>query len=141
MAVTEEHAQVLTKPQMSHRKTITQSTVISILSIMGVVMPLLIAFGMPFIFNFLSNAMAGEITEQVQRQVMPVNAGLRVLIQSQIDSLEEEVSKLEFRRDNGAPRSWTQSDATDLVLKRRRLESNRAALAAIEKAEVKSNSN
>lgn len=137
MAVTGDQMEQTFRKPMSHKRTITLSTIVSILSIFGVIMPLFLAFGTPATVKFLSSAMAGEISDQVQQRVTPINAGLKVLIQSQIDSLEEEVSKLEFRRDNGAPRTWTQSDSTDLVLKRRRLESNRAALAAIESAEVK----
>lgn len=78
--------------------------------------------------------MADEIRGQVQEQVTPVNAGLKVLIQNNIAELEDEISAMEYRaRNNGD--EFTALDAQNLTTKKRRLRAQQEALLAIIEAE------
>lgn len=120
--------------RVSHRRTITISTVVSVLAICGVILPVLGVVLSPWIIGVMSNAMAGEIQGQVRQQLNPVNAGLKVIIESNIAQLEDDISSLQFRRDND-PHKWTEVDAQTLTNKIRRLASQRDALAAIKQAE------
>lgn len=56
----------------THRRTITLSTVVSVLAICGVILPLLGALSFPFVRDFISKAAAGEVKVQVQTQLAPV---------------------------------------------------------------------
>jgi len=117
-----------------HRQTLSLSAIVSILVICGAVLPTAGVISAPFFIGWLSDAMADEIKGQVKTQVTPVTAGFKVLIQSTIAELEDDISQMEFRRDNN-PASWSAADAQELTTKRRRLRSQRAALEAIESAE------
>ena len=117
-----------------HRHPLTLSTVVSVLAICGVILPVGGVVLSPWIVSVMSRAMAGEIQGQVRQQVNPINAGMKVLIESTIAQLEDDVSSLQFRRDND-PHKWTASDAQELTNKVRRLASQRDALAAIKQAE------
>lgn len=119
-----------------HRRTFTLSTVVSVLAICGIILPVLGVISSPWLVQVMSSAMADEIAEEVSKQVAPVNAGLKVLIENTIAELEDEISQLEFRREN-MPESWTAGDAQFLTNKRRRLASQRRALAAIVAAEMR----
>lgn len=122
-------------PKRAHRRTVTLSTVVSILAICGVVLP---AFGVvmaPWAVGYMETALADEIETQVEKHLAPVNAGLKVLIESTIAELEDDISALEYRRDN-MPESWTAADAQTLTNKRRRLNSQTRALRAILAAET-----
>lgn len=116
-----------------HRRTITISTITSTLSILVVILPLFGVVGYPWFQGFLSKAVAGEVGEQVNQQVAPVNAAMRVLLESQIVVLEDEISSLEYRRDRN-PTTWTEVDARELLIKQRRLQSQRSALMAMDQA-------
>lgn len=117
-----------------HRKTITISTVVSMLSICGVVLPVIGTLSFPWFVGFVSNAVAGEIQAEVRKQVQPITAALRAQFESQVAALEVEIARMEYRRDR-RPDSWTEVDATDLVSKKRQLESQRTALVAMTAAE------
>lgn len=122
-------------PKRRHRKTITLSTVVSMLAICGVVLPVFGVLATPWFVDFVTDAVAGDIREEVQDQVAPMTAGLKVLIEDTIAELEDDISALEFRRDNVPETSWTAADAQVLTNKRRRLASQRMALSAIVRAE------
>lgn len=113
-----------------HRRTLTLSTIVSMLAICGVVLPVAGAVSMPWFVNFVGDAVADEISAEVKKQIEPTNAGLRVMIESTIAEIEDDISALEFRRDN-MPESWTAADAQQLTNKRRRLRSQNQALAAM----------
>jgi hypothetical protein len=111
-------------------KTITISTVVSILSICGVVLPVLGVMMAPFAVNTMSTAMAGEIKEQVKQQLLPLNAGFKVLLGSTIQQLESEIAILQFKKET-MPRSWTLADEQILLYKTQNLTTQRNALGAI----------
>lgn len=117
-----------------HRHPITLSSVVSILAICGVILPVVGAALFPWFVGFTSNAVAGEIQKEVQKQVQPITVALRAQFESQIANLEVEVARMEYRRDR-RPETWTEIDATDLVSKKRQLEAHRTGLAAMIQAE------
>jgi hypothetical protein len=117
-----------------HRKTITLSTVVSILAIVGVVLPVLGLVLSPFAIQVISNAMGGEIKKQVVRQVTPINEGFKVLLASTIQQLENEAAMLNYRRRT-TPTAWTLADEQLLLSKQQNLSAQKRALAAIERAE------
>lgn len=116
------------------RHIVTLSTVVSVLAICGVVLPVVGTLASPWAVKYMSTAMADEIEKQVERHLSPTNAGLKVLIESNIAQLEDDISQLEYRRQN-QPASWTPLDAQTLTNKSRRLAAQRAALAAMSGAE------
>lgn len=122
-----------TRPKL-HRHPITLSTVTSILAICGVILPIVGVIASPWVVDFMSSAMADEISEEVGKQVAPVNAGLKVLIESTVAEIEDDISALEYRREN-MPETFSAADAQILTNKRRRLASQQRALAAIVEAE------
>lgn len=121
-------------PKERHRRTITVSTIYSSLAICGLVLPVLGVLFTPAIINYLSSAMADEIRGQVQEQVTPVNAGLKVLIENNIAELEDEISAMEYNARN-SPEHFTALDASMLTTKKRRLRAQQDALKAIIEAE------
>jgi len=131
-------ARSLTAEEKRHRKTLSLSAVLGVIG--GVATTCMVAvptawfIAGPAFVGFLGDALADEITELVQKQVAPVNAGLKVLIESTIAQLEDDISRLEFRRDY-MPESWQAADVAELTNKTRRLSSQRRALAAIVEAE------
>ena len=130
-----EHEDAKVLASKAHRKTVTLSTIVSILAICGVVLPIAGAVMSPWAIGYMSDAMAGEIQEQVKRQLTPINAGMKTLIEANIAQLEDDISQLEYRKEN-MPQSWTSLDAQTLTNKARRLRSNQQALAAIVAAET-----
>ena len=76
--------------------------------------------------------MAGEIQAKVKKEVAPINGGFRVLLENGIAELEDEIARLEYRRDTDE--NFTQLDAQDLTTKKRRLAKNREALAVLKNA-------
>ena len=117
-----------------HIKTITLSTVTSVLAICGILMPVAGLLFTPAIVDYLSAAMAGEIRGQVQEQVTPVNAGMKALIENNIAELEDEISAMEYTSAT-QPQHFTALDASMLTTKKRRLRGQQAALQAIIEAE------
>jgi hypothetical protein len=117
-----------------HRKTITLSSVVSILAIVGVVLPVLGILLSPFAIKVISNAMGGEIKKQVVQQVTPINQGFKVLLASTIQQLESEIATLNFRRRTLSSQ-WSLADEQLLLSKQQNLSAQRRALAAIEQAE------
>lgn len=116
------------------RRTITISTVVSALAICGVILPVAIAVMSPWAVSVMSNAMAGEISDQVKTETAPFNAAMRVLLESQIVTLEDDIESLKYRRDRLGS-EWTEADNRDLTAKERRLKAHRDALAAMAKAQ------
>jgi len=129
-----DHRQPMDSDQRRrHRQTVTISTLSSVIGICVVILPAAAWFGKGTVINLLSDAMAGEIQQQVRHQVAPVNAGLKALIQNNIAELEDEIADLEYRQQHDA--EWSAGDARTLATKRRRLSAQREALSAIKAAE------
>lgn len=120
-----------------HRKTFTLATLASAVGVSVVVLPILGYMLSPWAIGVMSNAMADEIAEEVSKQIAPTNAGIKVMIESQIAELDDDISSLMFRRDmcGAVPPCWTAVDAQVLTNKTRRIASQREALAAIRAAE------
>ena len=120
-------------PQARHRKTIGLSTAVSILSICVVIIPIVGWLFRDKAISFISAAVADEIKGEVQQQLKPTNDAFKILIQNTIAELEDEIARLQYRKEN-EPDTWTVLDAQDLTTKQRRLTAQRKALAAIEQA-------
>lgn len=116
-----------------HRQTLTLSTVGSILGMCVIVLPAIGWFGKGTIVQIMSDAMADKIEQKVEQHVAPVNAGFAVMLQNSIAELEDEISKLEYKRDRSE--DFSELDQQELTAKRRRLKSNREALLAMRTAE------
>lgn len=117
-----------------HRKTITLSTIVSVLVIVGVVLPVMGILLSPFAIQVISSALGGEIKKQVVQQVTPINQGFKVLLASTVQQLESEIATLNYRRRTSAAQ-WSLADEQLLLSKQQNLSAQRRALAAIEKAE------
>lgn len=109
----------------------------TLLGILVIVLPAIGTIGYPWFKGFLSTAVAAEVTTQVQTQVAPISAAMRVILESQVVALEDEIASMEFRRDNNRT-AWTEVDAHELLVKQRRLFAQRSALVAMEQAARKS---
>lgn len=117
-----------------HRRTFALSTTVSVLTICGVILPVLGIVSQDFVVRVISNAMAQEIQEHVSEQVAPINAGLKVLIQTRIAELEDQIGRLSYRREF-RPETWTDADEQELITAGRRLRAQNDAWAAIVQAE------
>jgi hypothetical protein len=117
-----------------HRKTAMLSTLASTIGICVVILPAVGFLISPRIVDIIGIAVADEIAAEVSKQIAPTNAGIKVMIESLIAELEDEIASLEFRRDN-RPETWTGADVLLLSGKVRRLRTQNAALDAIIVAE------
>ena len=84
----------------------------------------------PVLVTAVSQAMAGEITEQIQKEVAPITGAFTVLIRRDIVDLRKQIAEMEFRKDNTG--SWTAADAQELVELELQLETTQEALDALE---------
>lgn len=116
-----------------HRQTLTISTVASILSVCVIILPAAGWFGKGTIVQVMSDAMADKIEQKVEQHVAPVNAGFAVMLQNSIAELEDQISRLEYKRDRSD--DFSALEQQELTIKRRRLASNRDALRALQDAE------
>ena len=98
---------------------------------MGALMPILWLLLGPFVVSFLTNAMADELDTKIEDQIAPTENALRVIIQNSIAELEDNISKLEYKKASN-PTNWKPEDAQTLTNERRRLRSQQMALAALE---------
>ncbi len=86
----------------------------------------------PILVTGVSEAMASDVAEQIQKEAAPIKNAFSVLILRDISYLRKEIAAMEFRRDNPPADDWTAQDAEDLVELRLELESMRSALFALE---------
>jgi len=90
----------------------------------------------PILVGTVTTALAQDldtkITHTVARELRPLEAGLKAIIEGNIANLENEISRLEYRRDYDAGGEWTDDHRRELLAKQRALAAQRAALAAIE---------
>ena len=89
----------------------------------------------PILVTAVSEAMASDVAQQIQREAAPIKGAFSVLILRDISYLRKEIAGMEFRRDNPPVDDWTADDAESLVELQLELESMREALDAL-KAEV-----
>jgi hypothetical protein len=130
----EVNAETRNQDKLRRRKTITLSSLVSVMTIVGGVLPLLAILLRPWFIQVVTEAVADEVSDQIKKEIAPANAGLKVLIETQIAELEDEISRLEYKMQRLST-DWSALDAQDLTLKRRRLASQKKALLAIELAE------
>lgn len=110
-----------------HNQTIAVSIVVTTAIITGLT-SLTVLVGKKGIVSVMSDAMAGEITKQVQTQVAPLAAGFKVILQQNIDRLRREIGALEFKERTG---TLTADEARLLDDRRIELDGQKAALDAI----------
>jgi len=91
----------------------------------------------PILVTAVSEAMASDVAQQIQREAAPIKGAFSVLILRDISYLRKEIAGMEFLRDNPPADDWTADDVEDLVELQLELESMQAALDAL-KAEVAS---
>ncbi len=89
----------------------------------------------PILVTAVSEAMASDVAQQIQREAAPIKGAFSVLILRDISYLRKEIAGMEFVRDNPPVDDWTADDAESLVELQLELESMREALNAL-KAEV-----
>ena len=89
----------------------------------------------PILVTAVSEAMASDVAQQIQKEAAPIKGAFSVLILRDISYLRKEIAAMEFRRDNPPEDDWTADDAQDLVELQLELESMREALSEL-KAEV-----
>lgn len=120
------------------RKASILATLTSTLAIVGVVGPAVLYVSRPLLVAMLAEAMAPTVNAQIKQQIAPVNEAFKVLLRQQIDTLQEDVDRLEYERtiagQQGAPQ-WTLEKVNELRDKSNKLIAAREALAAIINAE------
>jgi hypothetical protein len=77
--------------------------------------------------------MADDIDRKIERRLQPLNVGFKAIIQQNVENLQRDIARMEFRRDSTD--SWTVEDAADLAQKRIDLANQREALTSIRAAE------
>ena len=93
-------------------------------------LPLLWFIGKPVLVAAVSEALAGEIQEEVKAGVAPIGDAFQVLLRLEISHLRKEIAALEFRQRNGD--DWTAADAEVLVETELELEAMHQALTSLE---------
>ena len=89
----------------------------------------------PILVTAVSEAMASDVAQQIQKEAAPIKGAFSVLILRDISYLRKEIAGMEFRRDNPPAEDWTAEDAQDLVDLQLELESMQSALNEL-RAEV-----
>ena len=89
----------------------------------------------PILVTAVSEAMASDVAQQIQKEAAPIKGAFSVLILRDISYLRKQIAGMEFVRDNPPADDWTAEDAQDLVELQLELESMRSALNELE-AEV-----
>lgn len=131
-----------------HTALLSFAGVIGALSIIST--PLWRYAAKPILVGAVTTAVAEKLEAQVratvQNEVAPVarqvkagNAGLKAIIMGNITALEDDISRLEFVRDQPPNGDWTDDHRRELLAKKRALATQRAALAQIIQAENQSN--
>lgn len=140
MATTE--SKIIGDERKRHNRTLTLSSVVSILTICGLILPAVGVVLTPWFLQTIRDSVAvqmrSQVAKEVSQQIAPTNAGLKVIIESQITGLEDEIADMNWRYDNSRP-TWTIQDARNIVNKQRTLRSQVAALAAMQTAENQKN--
>ena len=67
----------------------------------------------PVLVTAVSEAVAGDIQQQVASEVEPINNAFVALLQRDINSTKKEIATLEFRERQGD--DWTEEDAAMLA--------------------------
>ena len=106
--------------------TVSWSTLVSIVGSLGAVW----AFASPI----AGQAIRGQITDQIQKEIKPLQDAQIITITATVRNLEKAIVALEFKRDMcaGVP-SWTVRDAEDLTSLRNDLQAAQSALQALRK--------
>lgn len=89
----------------------------------------------PILVTAVSEAMASDVAQQIQKEAAPIKGAFSVLILRDISYLRKEIAGMEFRRDNPPEEDWAAEDAEDLVDLQLELESMQSALSEL-RAEV-----
>ena len=132
------------------RKRHWRTALLSFASVIGALMiistPLWRYAAKPVLVGAVTAAVAENLEAQVHatvkravapvaRQVKAGNAGLKAIIMGNITALEDDISRLEFVRDQPPSGDWTDQHRRELLAKQRALATQRAALAQIITAE------
>lgn len=132
------------------RKRHWRTVLLSVASVIGALMiistPIWRYAAKPVLVGAVTAAVAENLEAQVQatvqeaiapiaRQVKAGNMGLKAIIMGNITGLENDISRLEFVRDQPPAGDWTDDHRRELLAKRRALATQRGALAQIMEAE------
>ena len=82
----------------------------------------------PILVTAVSEAMASDVAQQIQKEAAPIKGAFSVLILRDISYLRKQIAGMEFVRDNPPVDDWTADDAEDLVELQLELESMQSAL-------------
>ena len=130
-----------------HTALLSFASVIVALSIIAT--PLWRYAAKPILVGAVTTAVAQDLETQVQltvqtavapiaRQVKAGNTGLKAIIMGNITALENDISRLEFVRDQPPAGDWTDDHRRELLAKQRALAIQLGALAQIVAAENRS---
>ena len=114
------------------RHPVTLSSVVSVLTICGAILPTVGILASPWIKAYVVTSAASEIADQVERQTAPSTAAAKFSLQDKIDELETRRTILESQQLRD-PSKFTDAMASELAGVRARLEKARAALADFER--------
>ena len=115
------------------RKSIGISAVASIIGMCAVILPVGWYFVKPALAASISTVMAEDIEEKIDRKLMPLNAGFKAILQQNIEQIQRNIARLEYRQSQDP--NWSVQEASDLAQMRIDLSNQRAALTAIRDAE------
>lgn len=136
--LTPEEEEVDRRHSRTTRRASILATLTSTFAIVGVVGPAVLYISRPLLVGMLAEALAPTVNAQIKEQIAPVNEAFKVILRQQIDSLQEDVDRLEYERTiagtQGAP-PWTLDKVNELRDKSNKLIAAREALAAIINAE------
>ena len=130
---------------MSTKQIVGWGSVVAAIGIIGT--PIWQYGAKPVLVGSVKTAVAAELDEKVKatvnaevaplkRKVNAGNAGLKAIIQGNVRALEEDISHLEFIRDQPPADDWTDELRRELLNKQRALATQQAALKQITEAEA-----
>lgn len=89
--------------------------------------------GLVTLWAFTERVFAGEVQEQVRKELAPVITIQKILLQSDVDSRRLGIAAMEFKRDSCQEAGcWTVRDAQDLTKARSELAAREQALRALQ---------
>jgi len=115
------------------RKQIGISVIASLVAMAAVLLPALWFLVKPALAESVAAELTDVVVQTVQKQLAPVNAGFKAVLQQNIDRLRREIAALE---NKARANPLTDQEARDLIDKRIELDGQQTALNDIRKAEA-----
>jgi len=116
------------------RKSIGLSALASVVAMCAVLGPVSWYVVKPLLVASVSTAMAEDLDETIDNKLMPLNAGFKAILQSNINGIRRQIAALEYHREQFED-DWTAVDAQQLAQLYIDLDAQQSALRAVRSAE------